>query len=228
MKAYSRTLLVAYDQAHDVLQDLLREDLGMADKEYKEFIAELRTQGWTVEPTSQGHWCAKPPDKALTIVHFSETADVHGRLNVLRDLRKRGFEWPPPSKNEEAGAARMKEEAHKDSAATLQSQLLREQAVTQSPPPKTKLPTRSYATVVPETAQPFGPQEPTTKTEDQLFSELKEARSYHALADEHLKECQRKLEEATRELTSATNEKRKAAEDLAKKKAAFDKVFEAT
>lgn len=84
----------------------------MADsKDYKAIVEELRRQGWTVELTTQGHNKATPPDSNQTIVHFSTREDHHALRNIIRDLRRRGFIWPPPCKKEIAVERRLEAEA---------------------------------------------------------------------------------------------------------------------
>ena len=133
------------------------------------------------------------------IVHFSGSSDPHAKMNTIRELRRGGFVWPPPSKNERNGVRRMVE-------------------TTKAPEP--------HLTLVVEAPTVIQP--PEAKTVDQLFAELKEARTYDSLAAEHLAMCRAKVEEATLALASADREKRMAAEDLAGRKAAFDAAFEAS
>lgn len=177
------------------------------NKDYRELLDELLVQGWGVETTTHGHTKATPPDPSQGIVHFSGSSDPHAYMNTVRDLRRRGFVWPPSSKNERNGARRMVETTKAEPAhLTL--------VVVEAP-------------AAPRVIEP--PEAPPpVKTVDQLFSELKEARTYDALAAEHLAMCRAKVEEATLALASADHEKRMAAEDLANRKAAFDKAFEAT
>ena len=169
------------------------------NKDYREILDELLVQGWGVETTASGHTRATPPDPAHGIVHFSGSSDPHAKMNTIRELRRGGFVWPPPSKNERTGVRRMVE-------------------TTKAPEP--------HLTLVVEAPTVIQP--PEAKTVDQLFAELKEARTYDALAAEHLAMCRAKVEEATLALASADREKRMAAEDLAGRKAAFDAAFEAS
>ena len=199
-------------------------------KDYRPIIAELKLQGWTVEPTTQGHMRATPPDPKLSIIHFSRSPDGHATRNILRDLRRNGFQWPPPSKNEQAGAERMA----KDSTDQLQKELTKE--LNGKAPPRhvrgvgdglmeTKL--SKHLTSLHADATPPAPriEAPVLKTEDQLFNELKEARLMDALAGDSLKVARDRLAAAQRELEHAEHEKRLAAEDLLKKKAAFDAAY---
>lgn len=60
----------------------------------RNLLRALREQGWTVEQTSQGHWCATPPDPDEQIVHFSDSEDPHAFRNIIAELRRKGFKWP--------------------------------------------------------------------------------------------------------------------------------------
>lgn len=47
-----------------------------------------------MEQTSQGHWCATPPDPDAQVVHFSDSDDPHAFRNIIAELRRKGFKWP--------------------------------------------------------------------------------------------------------------------------------------
>lgn len=61
-------------------------------------IAELSEQGWRVEQARNGYK-AMPPDRTRPMV-FVSTHGVEqngrGAKNLLSDLRRSGFQWPPP------------------------------------------------------------------------------------------------------------------------------------
>lgn len=175
-------------------------------KDYRPIITELRLQGWTVEPTTQGHMRAIPPDPKLGLVHFSRSPDVHATRNILRDLRKSGFVWPPLSKNEQAGARR-------EAGATTPT----------SPPEEVPV-----ASVIP--AKKTAPEK---RTMAQLGAAMDEARSYMVLAAEHRDECLRKVEAVRAEfedrmrgvtgaLNSAQKEYDAARAAIVEKRAAID------
>jgi len=66
----------------------------------KELIRELRSQGWEVDQTTQGHYRATPPDRSKPIVHMgSESGDFRAVRNNIARLRKSGFipPWDEPS-----------------------------------------------------------------------------------------------------------------------------------
>lgn len=69
-----------------------------ANKDFKPIIRELRTQGWEVELTSQGHYRARPPDQTRQIVHFSMSNDPRALKNTLSNLRASGFRWEEPER----------------------------------------------------------------------------------------------------------------------------------
>jgi hypothetical protein len=78
--------------------------------------------------------------------------------------------------------------------------------------------------------EPSAPPPPTPKepTMESVFAELKEAKEYFAMADDDLAKAQAQLEEAQRNLAEKTKHRDEAVEVLKKKKAAFDRLFEAT
>ncbi len=184
-------------------------------KEYRALLDELPRQGWAVSMTTQGHWKAIPPDKSMSLVHFSETDDPHGKMNIFRDLRLRGFVWPPPS------SAKSEEEVTNEWADHAPDTPV-PPAAADTPPSIGKAATPSI------TQSDKAIDKAVVKTVDQLFHALKEARSYDALAGDNLKRCKQKLEEAANELKGADMEKKLAEEDLAKAKMAFDKAFAAS
>jgi hypothetical protein len=171
----------------------------MADhKDYKAIIEELPRQGWVVEMTARGHYRAIPPNKELEMVHFSTSEDHHALRNIIRDLRRRGFVWPPPNKKEIAVERRLEAE-------TRPSQ-------------------PDVGTI--DDIEPLDTETPEARM-DRLFTELKDAKVLAALTEEHAQECRRKVEEATRVLTDAVRERDAAAQALKNKKAEFDLAFEA-
>lgn len=65
------------------------------NKDFRPVIDELKTQGWEVEQTSQGHWKAVPPDKSKPVVHFSGSLEPRALKNTISELKRSGFDWPP-------------------------------------------------------------------------------------------------------------------------------------
>lgn len=63
--------------------------------DFDKLRAELRRQNFAVAQTKNGHWRADAPGGA-GCVHFSESEDPRAIKNTVSDLRKVGFEWPPP------------------------------------------------------------------------------------------------------------------------------------
>ena len=184
-------------------------------KEFREIIAELRYQGWNVNQTTQGHYKACPPDKTKEIIHFSLSTDTHAQLNTIRDLKKQGFQWPPPSKNEQAGTRR-------ERPAPLTQKLdlsgvLASGDGAAAPPSAEQLVINDLPPIV----------ETEEARMDRLFKELKDAKVYAVLTEDHVKECKRAVEEATRALAEAAREHDAAAEALVKKKFEFDTAFTA-
>lgn len=170
------------------------------NKDFKPVIVELRNQGWDVTQTSQGHWRATPPDSSKQIVHFSASNDRHALKNTIQDLRRSGFAWPPPPKRS-----------------------LRDE----SPSPDTEFEEAPIPTTpAPEAAMVIVSKETAEDKMERLFRELKEAKSYLALTNEHLVECRHALESAQRAFAEAEAEQQKATEALKLKKGEFDAAFE--
>jgi hypothetical protein len=169
-------------------------------KDIKFVITELERQGWEVERTSQGHWRARPSDKTKQLVHFSTSDDRHSLKNVLADLRRSGFEWPPPSKKEER--------SERPSQPGMDVDDFDFSPMTDPVP------------VVPS------PPETQEQIMDRLWTDLKESKGYLNLADEHMKECERRLEEAQQAFNDAKMEREQAAEKLRVIKERFDAAFE--
>jgi hypothetical protein len=179
----------------------------MADrKDYKAIIEELPRQGWQVEMTARGHYKATPPDPKHTIVHFSHSDDHHALMNIVRDLRKRGFVWPVPSRNEVA-ADRRDEPTTKLCPDCHQPLGADHICLAAAPPP----------------SQPESPE----ARMDRLFHELKDAKVLAALTEEQLRECEAKLAAAQKAVDDARMERDVAAIALKKKKVEFDSAFEA-
>lgn len=171
-------------------------------KQYKDVFEALDNQGWTVEPTSRGHFKAVPPDKNKTIVVISTSDDPHAYMNNIRDLKRGGFIWPVPSKAED----RSRREP---------------QTAADDPFDKYALPARPSGVVDVPTAPP----ETQEEKMDRLFRELKEAKAYAALAEEHAHECSDRAAAAAAALNTAERESAAAADAMKKKKAEFDDAF---
>lgn len=68
----------------------------MSAKEIKKIIKEAERQGWRVEMRSK-HYMAFPPDKSHGPVTLPVSPSDHRAVkNVLSEMRRRGFQWPPP------------------------------------------------------------------------------------------------------------------------------------
>jgi predicted RNA binding protein YcfA (HicA-like mRNA interferase family) len=191
-------------------------------KDIRDITRELENQGWTVEPTSRGHFQARPPDKTKRIVVFSTSGDLHAQRNMLRDLRQQGFVWPPlslPKKppSQLTGDATISTTDFRDEVDTFLKVLdkAEEDMERYSPAPRSS-------------EQPVPAAESDDERMNRLFTALKEARSYHSLAAEAEREAQACLLAAQRKLEGAQEELRRAAKDLSEKKALFDSHFSST
>lgn len=59
----------------------------------------LIDQGWRIIPRKGGHDMALPPDRTKRGVPLPSTpSGPRWRDNLIADLRKAGFVWPPPKK----------------------------------------------------------------------------------------------------------------------------------
>jgi hypothetical protein len=70
---------------------------------------ELYQQGFKVDQTTQGHYSVKSPN-GLGIVHIAQSGDSHAYKNILRDLKRIGFIWPPPPRPKTANGVSAKAE----------------------------------------------------------------------------------------------------------------------
>lgn len=70
--------------------------LSNVNKEMRPILQELRNQGWKLEDTNNGHARARPPDPKHDIVVFSRCEEPRAIKNVISQLKKSGFIWPPP------------------------------------------------------------------------------------------------------------------------------------
>ncbi|MDQ3662934.1 MAG: hypothetical protein M3454_18180 [Actinomycetota bacterium] len=62
-------------------------------KDIKKIMREAERQGWRIVQGTK-HIKAYPPDPSHGMVTISSTAgDRNAIKNILRDLRRRGFEW---------------------------------------------------------------------------------------------------------------------------------------
>ena len=65
-----------------------------------DILDELKRLGWAVSITKGGHFRCVPPDKSKPLVHVSSaqcagTRGAAAMKNVIQDLRRGGFIWPP-------------------------------------------------------------------------------------------------------------------------------------
>ena len=161
-------------------------------------LAELKVQGWTLDPNATGdRWRAEPPDAKRKVVTFpSRPTDLTA---VLRSLTDQGFRWPPPGRVEPVvRAAPFPPKPH--------------------PEVTTEEPVRIAVVRRLEVAPP-------AVTEDELFAALKEARDFLRMADEDLATAQELATVAMRRLEEAKLARQGAAKDLADVRKRFDAAF---
>lgn len=181
----------------------------MSAKEIRPILAALRAQGWKLGRTTQGHWEASPPDETLGLVYFTDSDEPRALKNAVRDLKKRGFEWPLAPKPRVARPKKQEEKPKEEPVAAVAPVI-----VMSEPENKPEVELR----IVPLEA-------PLEHEMDRLFMELKEAKQYSALAEAEYAECRAALNQAQARMQQATQAREEAAATLRDKKTAFDKVF---
>jgi len=183
-------------------------------KESREIVGELRRQGWTVERTERGHYKAYPPDPAQKMVTFAGglSGDHRTVKNAVAQLRRSGFQWPPPKQNGVTYPFRPPPEGRLDDGTVVREgdTILANGTVIKEHPISVKLELES---------------EPPTP--DELYAELRAARDDHRLHAELLVEADAALLRAAERTREAKEELQKCAERLRDAKAAFDAAFEA-
>lgn len=200
--------------------------------DWKVLRRELAAQGWDLEQTAQGHWRAKPPDRAQGIVHFSNSEDTHAFKNTLAALRKTGcFNWPSRFQAPKDRGVPGQLAPPVVAPGTVADALAVEEAIVaeqrgwdESPEPIAEdLIELRPVPVPPSPPAPVTSAEPSL---DALFVSLRDARRYLHMADEHVAETAAAFAEAQRELESATREREAARAALARAKAEFDRAFD--
>lgn len=176
----------------------------MRRKDFRSLNSALLEQGWTLEATNNGHTKAIPPDRDKQIVLYSPSSDPRAFKNVLHRLRRSGFVSPlfSGSGAEKETDAVEKEVTADESEAKREVEMVQEQA--------SKAANSNANSVDP----------------DQLFRDLKEARTYAALAKEALAESQQKYNEAEEALRGSEEEYDRAIKQMNQCKSRFDKAFQ--
>jgi hypothetical protein len=167
------------------------------NKDFRPIIDELRNQGWHLERTGTGHYRAKPPT-GKGIVHFAASGESHALKNALADLKKHGFTWPAPSKQE-----------------------LRELRAANG------VPECQDEDLTPDHPTPPAKEETSEERLDRLYNSLREAKGYLTLADEHLTELELVVKEVTAKRDSAKSERDRAADRFRQAKVEFDEAVAA-
>ena len=178
----------------------------------RKIIAGLRRQHWQLAKTAEGHFRAVPPNPDSVIVIFSDSADPHAQLNIVRDLKESGFIWPEPSKKDQ--------KKEKTMTKPLTQPLLTNERLNtafRQPPP---------AQPTPASPPPFTELKPvelpsSSRTAEQLFQELQEAALLLATTEKAVIQHQVAIEMAAKALAAAKEEYQKAAYDMVSKRAAL-------
>ena len=176
------------------------------NKDFRHILEELERQRWAVEQTTKGHYRAAPPDPSKRIVTFSLSNEHRAIHNTISLLKASGFLWPPPAKlpHEEARTASVAESDDPDAWIDEHNKKVEANA--------------------PDEEEPAPPETHEDRM-DRLFHELKEAKTYVALADEQYAVCEAKLYAAQKDFEQAQDERKKAKEALQTKKNEFDSAF---
>lgn len=155
----------------------------MAHKDYKALFKELDRQGWELEEIQGHHYKAFPPDKDQDIVCFATTSgDPRAMRNTIRDLRKSGFQWPPPKQEEPMDAT------------------LSDAVTSGSEPPR---PPKSADELFEELKEAKGYFDLAKEASSEAEDELKELQERYAEALEELQMATNKLKEAKSEFDRA-------------------------
>jgi hypothetical protein len=168
----------------------------MKRKDYRSLNSALLQQGWTLESTNNGHTKAIPPDREQQIVLFSPSNDPRAFKNTIHRLQRSGFRGFMLPDSGEVNV-------DKEVAANV---------------PKEKREAEMTQEQVVDAANDVNP--------DQLFRDLKEARTYAALAKEALAETRQKFDEAQRALRGSEEEYERAIDHMNQCKKRFDKAFQ--
>jgi hypothetical protein len=160
---------------------------------------ELYRQSFVVDKTSVGHYSVKSPSGA-GIVHIAQSGDSHAYKNILRDLKRIGFVWPPPPRPKTAnGVSSKTEPCCQRCFGTATGECRNSKCVCH---------------------QPHVPPKP--KDGDALYHDLSEAKVALQLADEVLGAKEKILREAQHERDEAEGLRKVALASFVQAKKLFD------
>ena len=174
--------------------------LSNVNKEMRPIIQELRAQGWKLEDTNNGHARARPPDPRHDIVVFSRCEEPRAIRNVISQLKKSGFIWPPPPR---------------ERTTTNPNELIERLDLDPSPvsqPPTSQQPVSQQPVVL-------------VNLEDQLYAALRDARENFRLSKLVHEEAAARARAACEEADRAQAEVVRCSKELEAKKLAFDEAF---
>ena len=166
-------------------------------QEIDNIVAELRLQGWECALKSDAaSWKAVPPDGSRMVVFAAHAKDATA---ILRDLRHRGFKWPPKIPV---------------SHPTVEAKIT---SVPFPPKPHPEVHT-----------EPIGSAAHIESTRDDgaiAFAKLQDAKEYERLAAAELLKCQADEEQAHKKTVAASATYGDAVRGLRECKDAFDRIF---
>lgn len=163
-------------------------------QEIDNIVAELRLQGWDCMLKSDAvSWKAVPPDGGRMVVFAANAKDATA---ILRDLRHRGFKWPPKPVSRTSVEPKIS-------------------SVPFPPKPHPEVHTEAAGT---ET-------ESTRDSGAIAFAKLQEAKEYERMAAADLLKCKADEELAHKKTVAASAIYGDAVRDLREAKDAFDRIF---
>lgn len=77
---------------------MTRQRRPQARGNYARVIQALVGQGFTFKVGGSGHWQVRNRDNRLVATMPVSPSDSRGWLNFIRDLKRGGLVWPPPTK----------------------------------------------------------------------------------------------------------------------------------
>jgi len=204
----------------NALAQLSENTMPHQSRDFDDMMAEARRQGWTLTQTNASHWRAKPPDPSKTIVYFAVSVEPRAFKNTIAEMRKRGFVWPAPSRNEQAAGGETGTSEWTDERVKAIS----DRAETVLAPMRDDNGSITFPSLPPKEPDTHATESSEQRIE-RLFAELRDAKSYLALVDSDLLDRERELVEAQQAVNEAREERGRAASKLRSLKSEFDREF---
>jgi len=171
--------------------------------DYQDLSRSLAEQGWTVTPNGAEKWKAVPPGAVGNIVFFSVSQDPRALHNTIRDLKRSGFEYPPPK------------------GKPVETKIATGAQTLKAPPGERAKPAIELPAATPDRPSSAPKGDPL----DQAFQQLREAREWLAMCQSELDQAREAFAAANREMGKAQTTTINAEAALRKAKADFDALF---